>query len=305
MSTKVAVAGATGNLGQRIVRELAKKDAHIVALVRTGTPDEKLKPLRLSGVQVEAVDFGNDKEARSKLDGVHCVISTLQGLADVIIETQSRILDAAVQASVPRFIPSDFATDFRSLPAGENRNFDLRREFHKTLYAAPVRATSIFNGAFAEILAYGSPLLNKEENSVAFWEDAEWCIDFTTMDDTAAYTAAAALDENTPSALCISSFSISPQEIAATAGRITGTTFQSKRMGSLEDLRNENKRARAAHPEGERDLYASWQQGQYLQSMFSTHHSELDNNRYSGLTWTPFEQVLSEIFNQRSQGKPA
>ncbi|MBV8865099.1 MAG: NmrA family NAD(P)-binding protein [Acidobacteriaceae bacterium] len=305
MSTKVAVAGATGNLGLRIVRALAKTDALIIALARTGTAEEKLTALRTAGAQVEAVDFGNKEETASMLDGVRCVVSTLQGLADVILQTQSRLLEAVVEASVPRFIPSDFATDFRQLPAGENRNFDLRRKFHETLDPAPVRATSIFNGAFAEILAYGTPLLDLKEKSVGYWEDAEWRIDFTTMDDTAAYTAAVAMDESTPPALHISSFSVSPQDIAATAEKVLGTSFTLKRMGSLEDLRSQNKRERAAHPEGERDLYASWQQGQYLQSMFSTHHPKSDNDRYPGLSWTSLEQVLTGVFNRKTQQESA
>jgi len=303
LSTKVAVAGATGNLGLRVVRELARKEARVVCLIRAGTAEQKLEDLRTTGVQVEVVE--NAEDMAPKLDGVHCVVSTLQGLADVIVETQSQILKAAAQASVPRFFPSDFSTDFRQLPAGENRNFDLRREFHKTLERVPVRATSVFNGAFAEILGYGSPLLNFKEKSVGYWEDAEWRIDFTTMDDAAAYTAAAALDESTPPALHISSFSVSPRQIAVTAGKVLNTTFELKRMGSFEDLRRQNNRDRAAHPEGENELYASWQQGQYLQSMFSSHHSELDNSRYPGLTWTTLEQTLTGILNKTPKGQSA
>lgn len=305
LSKKVAVAGATGNLGLRVVRELVKKGARVLALVRTGTAEQKLNELRTTGVQVQVVDFENTEDMAPKLDGVHCVISTLQGLGDVIVKTQSQLLKAAVQASVARFFPSDFSTDFRQLPAGENRNFDLRREFHTTLEAVPVRATSVFNGAFAEILGYGSPLLNVKEKSVGYWEDAEWRIDFTTMDDAAAYTAAAALDESTPQALHISSFSVSPRQIAATAGQLRNTTFELKRMGSLEDLRSQNKRDRAAHPEGENDLYASWQQGQYLQSMFSSHHSKLDNSRYPGLTWATLEQILIGILDKTPKAQSA
>jgi hypothetical protein len=31
---------------------------------------------------------------------------------------------------------------------------------------------------------------------------------------------------------------------------------------------------------------ASWQQSQYMQSMFSTQHESLDNARYPGLKWS-------------------
>jgi len=40
------------------------------------------------------------------------VVSALAGLRDVIVETQAALLDAAIKARVPRFIPSDFSIDF-------------------------------------------------------------------------------------------------------------------------------------------------------------------------------------------------
>ena len=62
-----------------------------------------------------------------------CVVSALQGLRDVIVETQTVLLDAAIKAEVPRFIPSDYSIDFTKFPPGENRNLDLRRDFHNCL----------------------------------------------------------------------------------------------------------------------------------------------------------------------------
>jgi hypothetical protein len=266
-----------------------------MALVRKGAAEEKVNALKAAGVRVETVDISNQKETAEKLSGVGCVVSALQGLRDVIVETQGRLLEAALAASVPRFVPSDYSTDFLEQHAGENRNFDLRREFHQQLSVTAIRATAIFNGAFAEILHYGTPLLNVKEKSVAYWEDPDWRMDFTTMDDTAAYTAAASLDEHAPEALHIASFSVSAKEMADMAGKIAGAPFELKRMGSLEELRSQNKRDREAHPEGERELYPAWQQAQYLQSMFSTHHSQLDNDRYAGLTWASFEDVLRGV----------
>ncbi len=92
---------------------------------------------------------------------------------------------AAVAAGVPRFIPSDFASDYTKLAPGDNRNFDLRREFKALLDQAPIAATSILNGAFGEILGYNIPLLDFKQQQVSYWEGADWPIDFTTMDDTA------------------------------------------------------------------------------------------------------------------------
>jgi nucleoside-diphosphate-sugar epimerase len=292
MAKRVAVAGATGNLGNRIVKALVTHGADVLALARKGSDEDKVNALKTTGGEVALVDLSNAEELSQVLRGAACVISAVQGLRDVIIDAQTALLEGAIKASVPRCIPSDFSTDFRKRPAGENRNFDLRREFHKTLDRAPISATSIFNGAFTDILTYNVPFFDSKKKMVGYWDDPDWHVDFTTMDDTAAYTAAAALDAETPKALCIASFQVSARDLAEFTKNVLGTPFELINLGSLQELAEKNKRDRAEHPEGETQLYASWQSGQYLQSMFSSHHESLDNGRYPQLTWTKLENVI-------------
>jgi len=291
----ILVAGATGNLGGRIVRELLAKGADVRALVRSGTDKNKIDVLEGLGAKVLYADLTSLPELTEACKEVTCVVSALQGLRDVIVETQSLLLEAAVATGVPRFIPSDFSTDFTELAPGENRNFDIRREFTERLDKAGISATSVFNGAFAEILSYGTPLFDLKKHSVGYWEDAEHLIDFTTMDDTAAFTAAAALDDDTPRALHIASFRISPEELSKTAGKVKNTNFQLVRMGSLEELTSFNKSERAAHPEGENELYPRWQSSQYVQSMFSVRPYALDNERYADVQWSSAEHFLESM----------
>ena len=294
MATTIVVAGATGNLGKRLVKALHERGAEVIALTRRGAADDKVQEMRNLGAAVAVVDMASAAEIANACAGAGCVVSTLQGLRDVIVDTQSVLLDATLAAGVPRFIPSDFSTDFRKLPEGENRNFDLRREFHTRLDAAPIASTAIFNGAFGEILTSNIPLFDVKKKVVGYWEDPDWRIDLTTMDDTAAYTAAAALDPTTPPALRIASFQVSPRELAAFTNEVLKTPFELMRLGSLEELRAYNRRERAAHPEGENELYASWQQSQYLQSMFSAHHESVDNGRYPDVAWTTLQDVMGK-----------
>ena len=300
MAAKIAVAGATGNLGKRIVRALHAQGADVLALARKGVADDKMSELRSLGAKVAIVDMSSASEIGKACAGVACVVSALQGLRDVIVDTQSVLLSAAIAAGVPRFIPSDYSIDFTEQPPGENRSFDLRREFHQHLDVAPVKSTAIFNGAFAEILTYNIPLLDYEKKMVGYWQDPDWHIDFTAMDDTAAFTAAAALDAATPESLHIASFSASPNDLVDFATEVLKTPFKLVRLGSLEDLRVYNKRERAAHPEGESELYPQWQRGQYMQSMFSTHHESFDNKRYPQLKWAK----LQDVIGQRAQPRP-
>ena len=300
MAAKIAVAGATGNLGKRIVRALHAQGADVLALARKGVAEDKMNELRSLGAKVAIVDMSSASEIGKACAGVACVVSALQGLRDVIVDTQSVLLSAAIAAGVPRFIPSDYSIDFSKEPPGENRSFDLRREFHQRLDVAPIKSTAIFNGAFAEILTYNIPLLDYEKKMVGYWQDPDWHIDFTTMDDTAAFTAAAALDATTPEALHIASFSASPNDLVDFATEVLKAPFKLVRLGSLEDLRVYNKRERAAHPEGENELYPQWQRGQYMQSMFSTHHQSLyDNKRYPQLKWNRYKTSLGNPYRQR------
>ena len=292
MTNRITVAGATGNLGNRIVKALVKKGAGVLALTRKGSNLDKVEALKALGADVALVDLSDVQELSQALKETQCVISSLQGLHDVIIDAQTALLRASIQAGVPRFIPSDFSTDFRQRPGGENRNFDLRRDFHKILDKSPIAATSIFNGAFTDILTYNVPFFDSKKKIVGYWDDPDWYVDFTTMDDTAAYTAAVALDPETPKALCIASFQVSARDLAEFTKNVFGTPFELIRLGSREELAEKNKHDRAQHPEGETQLYASWQGGQYLQSMFNSHHASLDNGRYPQLTWAKLEDVI-------------
>src|SRR5689334_2075959 len=132
-ASTIVVAGATGNLGGRIVRALVERRACVKALVRQGTTPDRLGRLQQLGVTIAAVDWSHASQLIPVCSGASCVVSALQGLKDVIVETQTVLLDAAIKAGVPRFIPSDYSIDFTKLPLGTNRNLDLRREFHQRL----------------------------------------------------------------------------------------------------------------------------------------------------------------------------
>jgi uncharacterized protein YbjT (DUF2867 family) len=294
MSKTILVAGGTGNLGGRIIQALLDRGATVRAVVRAESDPKKVDQLTQRGAEVIRVDMASVAALTEACAGVDCVVSAVAGLRDVIVEGQSVLLHAAVAAGVPRFIPSDFSSDFTRLPAGENRNFDLRREFKARLDEAPIAATSILNGGFGELLNYGMPLLDFKQQQVGYWEDADWRIDFTTMDDTAAFTAAAALDDSTPRLLRIASFQISPRELAAAAEEAGRGTFRLVQLGSRADLASHIQRARAANPAVEQELYANWQQMQYMLSMFSVQNDPLDNGRYSDVKWTSAYEVLTQ-----------
>lgn len=293
MKKTILVAGATGNLGSRIVKALVKEGAEVKAIVRKGSDPKKIEDLENLGVSVISIDMANISEIAAACVGVSCLVSALAGLKDVIVDGQKNLLEGAIQAGVPRFIPSDFCTDYTIIPEGENRNFDLRKEFKEHLDKSQIKATSIFNGCFSDILRYNTPLFDTNNKTIVYYDDKiDWKMDFTSMDDTAAFTALASLDDDTPRDLRIASFKVSPNDLVQLSEQHKNQKFELVNGGSMEGFSAYNKSQRAANPKGEIELYASWQQSQYVYSMFLANHSSLDNDRYPNLHWASVEENI-------------
>lgn len=295
-TTTIAVAGATGDLGYRITKALIARGAKVRAIVREDTSKEKVQRLQKVGVEVVEVDLNDVLQVAKAVSGASCVVSALAGLKDVIVDTQLAILQGAIKADVPRFIPSDFSIDFTNLPPGSNRNFDLRREFHQHLNRASIAPTSIFNGAFTEILVGTAPIILSKWKRILYWQDADLLMNFTAIDDTAAYTAAVALDSSAPRTLHIAGDQISARELAVIMSEVSGKKFSLLRAGSLSMLERLIKVTRVFVP-GKSTIYPAWQGMQYLHNMFSglAHPSHLDNERYPGAVWTSVRDMLFTI----------
>jgi nucleoside-diphosphate-sugar epimerase len=290
----IVVAGATGDLGGRIAKALLERGASVKALVRPGTAQERIERLQKLGVAIAPVDLNNASKVTSACSGASCVVSALQGLRDVIVDAQTALLDAAIKADVPRFIPSDYSIDFTKFPAGENRNLDLRREFHQRLDQSSISATTIFNGAFAELLTGQMPLILFKVKRVLYWGDADQRMDFTTMDDTAAFTASTALDSSTSRFLRIAGDQLSARELTAVVSAVTSKRFRLFRPGGLGMLGALIKVARTVAP-AEQKVFPAWQGMQYMRNMFEGRAKlePLDNDRYPGMRWTTVRDVLS------------
>jgi nucleoside-diphosphate-sugar epimerase len=288
------LAGATGNLGGRIARAILERGASVRAVVRHNSDPDKVEELRKRGASIAEVDFNSVSELTGACMGGSCVISALCGLRDVIVETQTLLLDAAVKAGVPRFIPSDYSIDFTKLPPGTNRNLDLRREFHGRLDKAPIAATSILNGMFTDLLTGEAPFILFKLKRVVCWEDPDQKLDLTTMDDSAEFTAAAALDSSTPRFLRIAGDQISARGLLEVVSEVTGENFRLFRPGGLKRLATLINITRAILPKSSA-VYPPWQGMQYMHNMFSGRAKlePLDNDRYPGMRWTTARDVLA------------
>lgn len=285
----VALAGIGGDLGGRIAAALVARGVRVRALVRSGST------VPVPGVTAVSVDYADAASLVAACRGADCVVSALNGLEPVILDAQGRLLDAAVVAGVPRFIPSDFSLDFTGTQPGDNRNLDLRRAFMARVDRTPIRATSILNGAFADLLTGDAPIVLQRPRKVLYWGDADQLFDFTTKDNVARYTASAALDPAAPRFLRIAGDVVTARELAATMSDLTGRPFGLWRAGGLGRLGLLIRVVRALTPASDA-VFPAWQGMQYLRDMASGRGklAPLDNDRYGTVSWTDARTVLAQ-----------
>ena len=113
-SHKVAVIGASGTLGAVALRKLLEADTFSVTVIRragsSSTFPENLK--------VMDVDYSSVDSLKSAFKGQDSILSLVPTFA---VDAQQAFIDAAVEAGVSRFIPSEFSANLthpnaRTLP---------------------------------------------------------------------------------------------------------------------------------------------------------------------------------------------
>ncbi|KJX93660.1 NAD(P)-binding protein [Zymoseptoria brevis] len=104
---KVAVAGATGNLGPAIVEQLVKANLSVTILSQSGNTSSLP-----SSVKTVKVDYKSSDSLISALAGQEAVVSLLPDHG-----SQPALIDAAIAAGVKLFIPSEFGADIDNAKA--------------------------------------------------------------------------------------------------------------------------------------------------------------------------------------------
>jgi len=292
----ILIAGATGNIGAKIVKHLLSKPAKIRAVLRKQKNRSIIDDLIKKGVDVWEVDMMNLDEMTKACQNVDCVLSVLSGVRAVIMGTQKVLLDAAVAAGVPRFIPSDFSLDFRNFVMGDNRNLDLRKEFYAYVNTKPIKSTSIFSGALIDLLKTDMPLILRKQKRILCWGNKNQKMEFTHTGDIAAFTADVCLDDTAPRHLFIAGSVLSCNDFVGLLSEITGTPYKLLRPGGIELLNFFIKMAKTFAP-GKDELYPAWQGMQYMRDMMEGRvelQNSYSNNRYDLVRFKSVKDFLTE-----------
>jgi uncharacterized protein YbjT (DUF2867 family) len=299
VTTPILVAGATGDLGGRIVRELLLRDTRVRVLTRPGSGTARDQYADDERVEVVQAEYTDRSALTSAMTGMEAVVSAISGTRPVIVDAQRALLAAAVNAGVARFLPSDFSSDYRRIAIGSNRNFELRREFAAEVDAARIRATSVLNGAFTDMLTGEAPMISFARRRVLYWSSPDQILDFTTKDDVAGVTADVALDENAPRVVEIAGDRVTARDVAAIMSELTGTPFRLQWAGTTASLSATSRVMRRVSKD-DGTPFPAWQGMQYFVSMFSGQAQlrHVNNGQYGERAWTSVRDVLAAHVQQ-------
>ncbi|MEJ7663969.1 MAG: hypothetical protein WKG07_32780 [Hymenobacter sp.] len=147
---------------------------------------------------------------------------------------------------------------------------------------------------FMDLLTGQAPVVLFHIRRVLYWGSADQPFDFTTIADTASYTALAALDPTTPRYLRIAGQTATVRQLQAEAGAATSRRFGRLRAGGLWLLRlliHLTRKLGARPWGGVSHLAGDAVSAQYVHR--TTRLTPLDNGRYPELEWAPVRAVLA------------
>ncbi|KAK4071686.1 uncharacterized protein Triagg1_5924 [Trichoderma aggressivum f. europaeum] len=182
MALRIAVAGATGDLGVPIVNALLAAGYHVTALTRGGSNNASKLPTN-SNLSITEVDYSSVQSLTAALRDHIAVISTL---TSTVVGDQYPLIDGAIAAGVTRFIPSEFGSDVTHPLRNALPVFEGKVKTHEYLKAAAAKNpgftyTVICTGAFLDWGLHGF-LVNVPEHTATIYNGGNIPCSATNLD---------------------------------------------------------------------------------------------------------------------------
>ncbi|KAI1771485.1 NAD(P)-binding protein [Hypoxylon cercidicola] len=176
--TKVALAGARGNLGEPVLTQLLKAGFQVTVLTREGSSGTFP-----SAVTVKAVNYDSVDSLTAALQGQDALVSTITTEA---VDKQRNLVEASAKAGVKRFIPSEFGSDtfnekLEKLP-GYKDKVDLHEVLAKAARETGLTWTAVVNGPFLDWGIAVNFLLNVKDRAIEYLDGGNNPFSTTTLE---------------------------------------------------------------------------------------------------------------------------
>lgn len=178
--TSFAVTGAGPTIGGRIVKALLERGASVVALARPSSTSTS-SPL-LEGAKIATADY-TDVKAVASILREHKVEVVISAVAYGALPSQSAIADAAKEAGVKLFVPSEFGLPTEG---GKGGHLVIKSEFADYLKSLGIPSLRFYTGMFMEFV----PLFaGVDTGKFLVLGKGDASFSTTALDDVAGFTA--------------------------------------------------------------------------------------------------------------------
>ncbi|KAK3328225.1 nmrA-like family protein [Cercophora scortea] len=254
----VGIAGLTGKLGRLIAHNLLQSSTptrpiHIRGLVRDlSSPNLPSPSESITLIRGDALDRAAATAFAAGCDVVLCAYLSIDD--SMMLAAHKLLTDACVASgTVKRFFPADWTLDYTRLRMGDLPPKDVMLAVKEYLVtdAPGVEGVHVLNGAFMDTIFSGFfGLLELElepdgkregegegvEGVWRCWGTGEGVWELSTYASTAAFTAAAVLDEGAVGVLKFLGDRKSSTEIVATLNKVYNANIHLELRGSLAEL---------------------------------------------------------------------
>ncbi|WYZ38299.1 hypothetical protein EsH8_III_000213 [Colletotrichum jinshuiense] len=246
----VVVAGATGNIGQKLIDSLHARGHQVRGLGRTPSKLTEARRAKLEDFIISKNYYDIDALDRA-CKGADAVISAYGVYPTALqIDGQLLLLRAAERANIRRFVLSTWNHNWSQDPLGMHEAYDLLIAFRRIAeLSSPIKPHYIFTGILADVFwvlpgrPYGSKENNGywdgEEKSMSFWGNCDKQIPWTTERDAAEFTAAIITRDDAEEGGCWNTVSgiNSVRDLAAAYEKVKGKKVELICRGSDEELK--------------------------------------------------------------------
>jgi nucleoside-diphosphate-sugar epimerase len=234
----ILIVGATGHLGCLITKEaLTNPTLQVNILVHeTTTNPEVVTCVEKAGGRVFKGDLTKPETLKEPTRGIHTVISVIHcpDNDSVCVEGQKNLVNACVENSVSRFVPSDFTENYQALSKEEILSLPTygdKVKFDEFLTTVSIPVLRFRSGTFTEVF------FDMQKSGLGYWGDADFKHNLISYGTMAKFVVGAVSRREMTGELVFFDESITVQEIADVYNNVRGADVEPKRLGSLDDLK--------------------------------------------------------------------
>lgn len=192
--TQITITGFAGRMAQLITTYLLAN--HPSVKINGVARNASKLPENIKGADNIEIFEGDayDKDVLLKaLKGSQVVICAYLGDNALMIDGQKFLIDASIEAGVPRYIASDWTCDYRNNALGEIPMKDPMKVVYEYLQGKKeIEGVHMLVGAFIEVV-FMRLFADDAHTRIQYFGTGNEGIDFSTMPDSAAWTVEAAV----------------------------------------------------------------------------------------------------------------